>query len=118
MYANRLSTKEADNVALKTAIKNLQGEVKNLKAEVATFKRSGHPGGIITTKYKRALPDPKWKREGKHHHPNWWSTPYCWIHGEGGRSGTEGKSNNPFHKSKETATTRSGGINFGLPQGL
>ena len=34
MYANRLSTKETDNVALQTVTKNLQEEVKNLEAKV------------------------------------------------------------------------------------
>ena len=29
LYANRPSTKDADNMALQTAMKNLQGEVKN-----------------------------------------------------------------------------------------
>ena len=61
MYANRLSTKEADNMALKTAIKNLQGEFSNLKAEVANLKNSVHSGaagaankdnGIITQRWK------------------------------------------------------------------
>ena len=32
LYANRLSTKEADNMTLHTAMKNFQGEVKKLKA--------------------------------------------------------------------------------------
>ena len=32
LYAKRLSTKKADNMALQTATKNLQGEVKNIKA--------------------------------------------------------------------------------------
>ena len=32
LYTNRLSTKEANNVALRTSIKNFQGEVKNINA--------------------------------------------------------------------------------------
>ena len=44
LYSNCLSTKEAENLALQTATKKLQGEVKNLKAEVATLNRSGHSG--------------------------------------------------------------------------
>ena len=51
LYANRLSTKEADNVALQTVMKNLQGEVKKLEAKVATFKRSGHSGDANATKH-------------------------------------------------------------------
>ena len=31
LYSNRLSTKEVDNMALQTAVRNLQGELKNLK---------------------------------------------------------------------------------------
>ena len=37
MYANSLSTKEADNVSLKTAMNNLHGEV-NLQGEVKNLK--------------------------------------------------------------------------------
>ena len=42
LYINRLSTKEADNMALQTAMKNLQGEVKNLNTEFSRLKSSGH----------------------------------------------------------------------------
>ena len=84
LYSNHLSTKDEDNVALQTAMKNLQGEIKNLKAKVSTLKRSGQSGGASATKHKRLIPDPKWKREVQAHHPTWWSTPYFWSHGVGG----------------------------------
>ena len=61
MYANRLSTKEADNMALKTAIKNLQGEVKNLKAEVANLKKSGHSGSGAAANKDNGRINPSWK---------------------------------------------------------
>ena len=32
LYSNRLSTKEVDNMTLHTAVRNLQGKLKNLKA--------------------------------------------------------------------------------------
>ena len=70
-YANRLSTKEADNVLLQKAMKNLQGEVKKLKAEVTTLKGSGHNDGTSATKHNRGRPEPKWKRELQDHHPTW-----------------------------------------------
>ena len=35
LYTNRLSTKEMDNEALNTAVKNLQGDFKNVKAGVS-----------------------------------------------------------------------------------
>ena len=34
LYSNRLSTKEADNMALQTAVMNFQVELKTLKAEI------------------------------------------------------------------------------------
>ena len=39
LYDNRLSTKETDNMALQTATRNLQGVLKNLKAEVARLNK-------------------------------------------------------------------------------
>ena len=85
---NRLSTKEADNVVLKTSIKNLQGEVKNQKDKVATRKKSVHSGGAIDTKHKRGRPRPNLNIEGQSHNPKWWRTSYYWIHGAGGHSGS------------------------------
>ena len=71
LYANRISPKNADRTALYIVIKNLQVEVKNLKAEVAKFKWSSHSGGVGATKNKRLRPEQKWKREGRAHHPTW-----------------------------------------------
>ena len=42
LYANRLSTKEVDTMALQTAMRNIQGELKNLKSEVASLKKSDY----------------------------------------------------------------------------
>ena len=76
LYANRLSTKGADNMALQTAINNLQGELKNLKAEVAILKKSGHSGGSGATSKDNGRLVHKRKREGQYHNPTWWSTTY------------------------------------------
>ena len=69
LYANLLSTKEADNVEMQIAMKKIHGEVKNLKTKVTTLKRSGHSGDAIFTENNRGRPEPKWKREGQYHHP-------------------------------------------------
>ena len=45
LYTNYLSTKKANNKALQTAVRNLQGEINNLWEEVVTLKRSGPSGG-------------------------------------------------------------------------
>ena len=45
LYANRLSTKEADNIVMQISMKNLQGVINNLKAKVACVKKSVHYGG-------------------------------------------------------------------------
>ena len=71
LYANRLSTKEADKVGIQMAIKNLQGEVNNLKGEVAKLNKSGHSGGAGSTKKYNGIITPNWKREGQAHHPTW-----------------------------------------------
>ena len=63
LYTNRLSTKEADNMALQTATKKLQDEVKNLKAEVASLKKSGHSGGGAAAKKDNSRMTPRWKRK-------------------------------------------------------
>ena len=76
LYTNRLPAKEVDNKALYTAVKNLQGYFKNVKAEVSTLKRSYHSAGTGIAKNKRDRPETKWRREGQYHHPIWWSTPY------------------------------------------
>ena len=81
LYANRLSTKEADNMALQNAMRNLQGELNNLKAEVASLKNSGHSGGAGAAKKENGRLVPKWEIKGQSHHPTWWSTTYCWIYG-------------------------------------
>ena len=59
LYTNRLSTKEADTMALQTDMENLLGEVKNLKAKVATLKRSYHYGRTSTNKHRRGRTDTK-----------------------------------------------------------
>ena len=56
LYANRLSTNEADNKSLQKAVITLQGGVKNLTFEVATVKRSGHSSGAGAAKNKRGIP--------------------------------------------------------------
>ena len=118
VYSNHLSTKEADNVALQTAMKNLQGEVKKLKAGVSTLKSSGHSSGASATKHNSRRPEPKWNREVQAQHSTSWSTPYYWIHWTGGHSGAECKRNKPCHKAEATAKKKSGVITFGLTQGL
>ena len=86
LYTNRLSAKEADNVALQTAIKKLEGEVKNLNAEVASFKKSVHSVSVGSANKYNSRMAPKFKIEGQDHHPTWWSTTYCWSHGAGGHA--------------------------------
>ena len=49
LYANFLSTKEADDMELKKN-QNPQGEVKNIKSEISTLKNSSHSSGAEATK--------------------------------------------------------------------
>ena len=63
-------------MTLLTAINNLQGELKNLKVEVAILKKSGHSGGANTTSKDNGRLVHKRKREGQYHNPTWWSTTY------------------------------------------
>ena len=88
LYTNRLSAKESDNMALQTAVSNPQGELKNLKAQVASLKKSGHSGGAGAVNKDNGIFLPKWKREVQYHHPTWWITTYCWSHGAGGHPGS------------------------------
>ena len=53
LYTNHLPTKEMDNETLYTAVKSLQGDFKNVKAEVSTLKRSYHSAGAGAAKNKR-----------------------------------------------------------------
>ena len=76
LYANRLSTKESDNVELQTAIKNLQEEVKNPKAKVANLKREFHYVGTGAANKDNGKIALGWKLEGQAYHPTWWSTTY------------------------------------------
>ena len=62
LYANLFSTKEVDNDALKKAVGNLYGEVKNLKAELATMKKSSHSGGTGSMGKDKFRTETKWKR--------------------------------------------------------
>ena len=61
LHTNHVSTKYADNVALQTAIKNLQVKVKNLKAEVANLKKSGHSGSGAAANKDNGRINPSWK---------------------------------------------------------
>ena len=61
LYSNRLSNNEVDNMALQTAIRKLQGETNNLKAEVAILKKSGHSGGAGTANKDKSRLVPKWE---------------------------------------------------------
>ena len=81
------------------AIKNLQGKVKNLKAELYILKKSGHSGGASSANKKNFRITPNWEREGQPYHPTWWSTTYCWSHGAGGHACTDFKNKRPGHKS-------------------
>ena len=65
-----------ENEALYTEVKTLQGDSKNVKAEVFTLKRSYHSAGAGAAKNKRDRPETKWRREGQDHHPIWWSITY------------------------------------------
>ena len=62
LYAKHLSTKEADNRALKTAMSNLQEELKNLKAEMYNLKRSVHSSAAGAANKDNGRMVPKWKR--------------------------------------------------------
>ena len=92
MYANRLSSKEADKMALQTDMKNLQRVINNLKAEVASLKKSVYSGTAGAANKDNGRMVTKWKIEGQSHHPTWWSTTYCWSHGVGGHPGTRGRA--------------------------
>ena len=118
LYANRISNKEADNIALQAYMRNLQGEIKNLKTKMYSLKKSRHSGGAGAANKDNGRIAPSRKREGPYHHPTWWSTMYCWSHGEGGHTGDNCKKKNPGHNFEATATTRLGGSTFGLPHGL
>ena len=63
LYANRLSTKEADNIVMQMSMKNLQGGINNLKAKVACVKKSGHYGGAGTAYKDNIRMVPRWKKE-------------------------------------------------------
>ena len=76
LHTNHVSTKYADNVALQTAIKNLQGEFNNFKAEVEHLNKSGHYGSAGAANKYNGRMTPRWKREVQAHHPTWWSTTY------------------------------------------
>ena len=69
LYANCLSTKEAYNMALQTAMRNLQGGLKNLKSEVASLKKLVHSGGAGAFNKDNGRLVPKWEIEGQSHHP-------------------------------------------------
>ena len=118
MYLNRISTKEADNMALQTVMKNLQGEGNNLKVEVVSLNNSGQSRGVVAANKENGIMLPMWKREGQAHHPTWWSTIYCCIHGLGVHAGVDSKSKRPGHKAEATATARMVGSKFGFTQGL
>ena len=45
IYANWISTKEADNDTQHKSMRNLQREAKNLKAKLANMKKSSYSGG-------------------------------------------------------------------------
>ena len=61
LYSNRFYAKEAENMALQTAIKNLQGEFSNLKAEVANLKNSVHSGAAGAANKDNGIITPRWK---------------------------------------------------------
>ena len=61
LYANRLSTEEAEIMEMQTAMSNPQGEIKNLKAEVASLNKSGHSGGTSAANRDNCRMVPKWK---------------------------------------------------------
>ena len=118
LYANRLYTKEANNEALNAAVHNLRVYIKNLKADVATLKKSGHSGDAGATNKGWSRVEPKWKMYGQSQHPTWWISTYCWRHDVGGHRGKQRKTKKKGHKAEATATTRLGGSTCVLPQGL
>ena len=75
LYTNRLSTRYADNVALQTVMKILNGYDKNFKAKAATLKRSVHYSGAGATNKDGIIPETNCDIEGQAHHPTWCSTP-------------------------------------------
>ena len=64
LYANRLSTKEADNMSLQKSMENLQEGAKNLNAEVASLKKLGQSVATSATNMDKGIMVTKWKREG------------------------------------------------------
>ena len=89
LYARLLSTKEAGNEVLQITVRNLQGEIENIKDDISTLKKSSHSRGAGAINKVRCQSDPKCKREGKTHHPTWWSTLYCCRHVVGGHIGAQ-----------------------------
>ena len=71
------------------AMRNLQGELKNLKAKMYNLKKSGHSSAARAAYKDNGIMVPRWKKEGHSHHPTWWSTTYFWNHGAGVHSGSE-----------------------------
>ena len=63
-------------MTLQTAMKNLQGENKNPKAEVSSLNKSGRSSGASNDNKDNRIMVPKWKIEGQYHHPTWWNTTY------------------------------------------
>ena len=61
LYVNCLSTKEVYSMAIQTAIKKLQGEVKNTKAEVDNLKIPGHSGGTGAANKDNSIIITRWK---------------------------------------------------------
>ena len=76
-------------MTLQTSIKNLHGEVNNLKTEVSSVKRSGHSSGAGSANKDSGRITQRWKQEGQDHYPTWWSTTYFWSHGADGHAGTD-----------------------------
>ena len=62
MYANRLSTKEAENTAFQTAVRNLNRDLKTLKAEIQNFKKLGHSVGAGAAYKNNGRTVPIWKK--------------------------------------------------------
>ena len=70
-------------MALQTATRSLRGELKNLKAEVASRNKSGHSVAASAVNKDNSILVPKFERYGQYHNSTWWSTTYYWSHGVG-----------------------------------
>ena len=117
MYANRISTKEVDNMALQKAMKKYRRVLKTSMPKSSPSR--GHSTLVAPVLSTRTGEDLRQSgREEQVRHPFLWINPYCWSHGEGGHTGEDWNIKIPDHRVEATATTGLVGSTSGFPNGL